>query len=176
MTDIKQDLNNGKLIILRGLPSSGKSTLANQFSRNNLVTIDGVGQRAPIHSTDNFFLRPNGYYDFNHTLLSDAHKWNKNNVATHLALHVFVIVVDNTHTTYREIKPYLELANKYHYQVYLCIPSTEWRWSVEECFNRNSHGVPKDTIQKMMDRFESNGDIIAKAAQDFPGLFVGETE
>ncbi|XP_023403015.1 NEDD4-binding protein 2-like 1 isoform X5 [Loxodonta africana] len=57
------------LYLLRGLPGSGKTTLARQLQHDF--------PRAVIFSTDDFFSRDDGTYEFNPDFLEEAHKWNQ---------------------------------------------------------------------------------------------------
>nr|XP_048275151.1 NEDD4-binding protein 2-like 1 isoform X4 [Myodes glareolus] len=57
------------LYLLRGLPGSGKTTLAREMQRDF--------PRAMIFSTDDFFFREDGAYEFNPDFLEEAHEWNQ---------------------------------------------------------------------------------------------------
>lgn len=136
--------------ILRSLPGAGKSYLAKQL----IEKYSGV-----ILSTDDYWIRPDNIYDFNYKLIGAAHDWNKNRFLNELEKKTHVIIIDNTNTTWKEIKFYALHAVRNEYIVHVCEPETTWRYDVEECFKRNTHNVPKESIQKMLDRFESTQDI-----------------
>ncbi|XP_036108867.1 NEDD4-binding protein 2-like 1 isoform X4 [Molossus molossus] len=57
------------LYLLRGLPGSGKTTLARQLQHDF--------PRALIFSTDDFFFTEDGAYEFNPDFLEEAHEWNQ---------------------------------------------------------------------------------------------------
>jgi hypothetical protein len=59
------------------------------------------------------------------------------------------IVVSNTFTTENELKPYYNLAKQYNYMVISLI--VENRHGESE--KTNIHNVPKETIEKMKNRF-----------------------
>jgi NEDD4-binding protein 2 len=129
------------LILLRGLPGSGKSTFANYMFSNN------------IFEADQYFYDEDGNYNFDASKLYKAHKWCQLRVEHAMednlesnGMYFSEIVVSNTSTTEKELEPYLELAKKYDYQVVSLI--------VE---NRHSgvskHNVPVETIEKMKNRF-----------------------
>jgi plasmid replication initiation protein len=56
------------------------------------------------------------------------------------------VVVSNTFTTEKEMKPYYELAEKYGYRVYSLIVENRHD-------GLNEHGVPADKIEQMRNRF-----------------------
>ena len=132
------------LYLLRGLPGSGKSTVAEQLASPE-----------QIFEADKFWYLGDGKtYDFDITKLHEAHKWCQSSVETEMIYanaqsdHNFesVIVVSNTTTTEKEMKPYLELAEKYGYMVVSLI--TENRHG-----GKSIHGVPEITLEKMESRF-----------------------
>lgn len=144
-------MNKPKLYIMRGLPGSGKTTLASSL------------EGAVRLSTDQYWERPDGRYDFNPSLLSDAHEWAKvrakglMSIGRHkfdLNLPSCDLIIDNTNIKVEHMRPYLELAEQYGYEPVTLQPMTPWAWEVEECAKRNIHGVPLETIQRMKDQFE----------------------
>lgn len=139
--------NAKKLIIMRGLPGSGKSTKARGL----------VGESVDIFSTDDFFVNPeNGKYEFDPQMLGRNHALNVQRTEEAMREGVTPVVVDNTNTRLYEMKSYVQLAQKYGYEVEFYEPDTDWAWNVEELTQRNTHGVPQDAIQRMMDRWDKN--------------------
>lgn len=130
------------IILMRGLPGSGKSTITKEIIKKfpNFY----------VASADYFFIDANGQYKFDPKLIKDAHIWCKKSVYEALKNKNFVIV-DNTNTTEWEMEPYLRMANEFDIVLYTYIVP---EFDVDVCYNRNSHGVPKDTIEKMLKRFE----------------------
>ena len=125
-----------ELILLRGLPGSGKSTVA------KLLTAD-YGR---FREADMFFME-NGVYKFDPSKIKDAHAWCKNEVEYLMIYDSRKIVVSNTFTQAWEMVPYYELAEKYGYRVYSLI--------VENRHNGvNEHNVPEESLIKMRNRFE----------------------
>ena len=151
------------LVVTRGIPGSGKSTLAQQIAQENErgSPIDYV-YVIPIFGTDDYWLRPDGYYDFNAARLSHAHAWNKNRVAAKMKGGHSLIIVDNTNTTWQEIEPYVRLAKLNGYSVQIREPETPWRYDAQACFKKNTHGVPLATIEKMLARWETTESIKEK--------------
>jgi len=140
-----------KLVMMRGLSGSGKSTMARKFLDE--ATYLDAGDKA-IFSTDDYYTGDVGLYVFVPALIGKAHAWNQQRCNAAMYDGVSLIIIDNTNTQQWEMKPYLALAEKYGYEVEYLIPTTEWAWDVDECARRNTHGVPRDAIQRMKDRFE----------------------
>jgi predicted kinase len=122
-----------ELFLLRGLPGSGKTTLAK--------SIGGVFIEADL------FFEYEGKYEFDASKLKDAHAWCQNAVKVWTKNGVEKIVVSNTFTQTWEMQPYYDLAEKYGYRVYSLI--VENRHS-----GINSHGVPEEKLLQMKNRFE----------------------
>lgn len=123
-----------KLILVRGLPGSGKSTLATRIA----------GMLYYNHlETDLYWMRDGEYkFDFNH--LAEAHDWCRNTTREYLEKGNGV-VVSNTFTTQKEMRPYFEMAKELGIKpnVILC----------QSNFG-NIHNVPVDTLSKMAARFQ----------------------
>lgn len=151
-----------KMILMRGLPGSGKSTKARSIAMDALYT--GAATTIAICSTDDFFMR-NGEYQFVPRLIGDAHKWNQDRVRYHMIAQTELIIVDNTNTQAWEMKPYRDLATSMRYDVEEIVVGDEYLSNkfmapevkqeyVDTCHARNTHGVPREVIEKMMKRFE----------------------
>ena len=122
-----------ELFLLRGLPGSGKTTLADSLGGSHM-------------EADKYFTY-DGKYEFDVTKLKDAHDWCQNAVRVFMENKSKRVVVSNTFTQEWEMTPYFELAEKHGYKVYSLI-----------CENRhggvNEHGVPEDKLKIMKNRFE----------------------
>lgn len=129
-----------RLIIMRGLPGSGKSTLARTFG-------------GTILSTDDFWMQT-GKYDFDPTKLSEAHTWNQRRTEECMVEYEPIIVIDNTNIRLAHIKPYLDLARQYDYQVEYVTSDTRWAFNPIECAIHCTHNVPVGSIQRMLNNWE----------------------
>ena len=95
-----------------------------------------------------------GQYQHDVRALGHAHVWNQGRVRSAMIKGVSPIVVDNTNTTWKEIKPYVELAKEHGYEVSYAEPDTPWKFDVEELAKRNSHGVNKEVMQRYLDKWQ----------------------
>jgi predicted kinase len=134
-----------KLVLIQGLPGSGKSTLAEKIAKDS---------NGKIFTTDEFFM-VDGEYRFEYKFISAAHKWNMGRAAQAMFLGEPLIVVPNTNLQDWELLPYVEVATDAGYEVEILEPKTKWKNDVQECANRNTHGVPLATIEKMAAKKET---------------------
>lgn len=140
-----------KLYILIGCSGSGKSTLAKKTAEQIRKE---YGCLVYIHSTDNYFVDVHGNYKFDPSKLGYYHKCNQMDVAASMQWNASFIIVDNTNLTKKERKPYTDLAAQYGYEVEYLYPDTPWVNNAEELAKRNTHGVPLESIKRMLARLE----------------------
>lgn len=141
----------GKLIILRGLPGSGKTTVAEEICYHLIHDTDAF---VTIRSTDSKFLDADGNYKFDPKKLGEYHLLNQQEVQEDMISGAEVIIVDNTNTQRWEIKPYIDLAIQHGYTVEEKIVGKFDSESIAIYAQRNTHGVPLEAIQRMAARFE----------------------
>jgi len=127
-----------ELFLLRGLPGSGKTTLAK--------SIDGI-----IIEADQYFME-NGEYKFDGSKIKLAHRYCQSQTEAWMKVdspqvNVSKIIVSNTFTQEWEMEHYYKLAETYGYKVYSIIVENRHG-------GVNVHGVPDDKVQQMRDRFE----------------------
>ena len=122
------------LILLRGLPGSGKTTLAELLVDKHI-------------EADMYFIdEETGGYKFNQRDLPKAHNWCRNVVEDWMTDGDTKIVVANTFTQEWEMKDYYELAAKYGYKVHSLIVENRHG-------NKSIHNVPEASMGNMLNRF-----------------------
>ena len=145
-----------RCVIVRGLPGSGKSTLSRNITA--VVSLLPIGAICTTCCTDDYFMH-SGEYKFNGLQLTKAHDWNRSNFKRAIDNNYNLIVVDNTNTQFWEMAPYIEGAINNRYELHIAEPTTDWAFNVDELFKRNTHGVPREAIEKMLGRWENIVDI-----------------
>ena len=123
-----------RLILVRGMPGSGKSTLAAK-----IAAIEYYNHL----ETDQFWM-VDGEYKFDMSRIKEAHQWCQDSVREKLTKG-YGVVVSNTFTTQKEMKPYFDMAKEFGIrpQVILCQGNYG-----------NIHNVPTDVLARMAERFE----------------------
>lgn len=124
------------LILLRGCPGAGKSTVAELLSED---------RKYPVKSADDFFMQ-NGMYKFDAAKLGAAHDYCKTAINLAMAAGHEKIFLANTSTTEKEMEPYFEMAKTWRYKVVSLIVENRHGHS-------NIHDVPDASLEKMKKRF-----------------------
>jgi len=129
------------LILLRGIPGSGKTTLGHVILKwmSNDTT--------DVLSADDYFMDENGNYNFDITKIKEAHNDCQVRCANKMKNEISKIVVANTFTQEWEMEKYYEMAERYNYRVHSVIVENRHG-------GVNEHNVPDETIEKMRNRFE----------------------
>nr|XP_033802986.1 NEDD4-binding protein 2 isoform X2 [Geotrypetes seraphini] len=141
----KKQFSGKVLVLLRGVPGSGKSTLARTLLKENS---NGI-----VLSSDDYFCR-DGEYQYDINCLGEAHEWNHLRAKEAFEKMVSPIIIDNTNTEAWEMKPYVAMAMQHRYRVVFQEPDTWWKFKPKELERRNKHGVSKEKIKRMLDRYE----------------------
>jgi len=136
-----ENMYTGDLILLRGVPGSGKSTFA------NVILQQPNNNPQEVLSADDFFVNNEGVYIFDGTKIKEAHNYCQFRCSERMRQEISRIVVANTFTQEWEMETYYEMAKRYNYRVHSVIIENRHG-------NENIHGVPEDKLQIMKDRFQ----------------------
>lgn len=132
------DASTPTLVLIRGLPGSGKTTMAK--------TIAGCH-----HFEADQFFEVNGEYRYDPSRIREAHEWCQSKTSGALGAG-YSVVVSNTFTRLSEIEAYLGLTDNVR------IVEAVGRW-------KNVHGVPAETVERMRQRWEPLYDILGTLAK-----------
>ena len=139
---------NPVLFVMRGLPGSGKSTVA----RAIVAKYPG----ATVCSADSFFVNKiTGEYEFDPNGLRSAHEESQKSAEKAMASEGRgVVVVDNTNVRKWEMGFYFKAAERHGYNVVVLETKTPWRLDPAVLAEKNSHGVTADVLRKKVGQFE----------------------
>lgn len=162
-----------QLVIMRGLPWTGKSYTAKEILKGN--------PKGVILSTDDYWyqmVEPEqpAKYSFDPKLLGRAHHWNQKRASDTMMAGCPLVIIDNTNTTISEAREYAEIGFLHDYNIQIQEPTSD-RWkTIRELLldkkgnkkelsrwafvlaegSKESHNVPASAFEKMMSRWHNN--------------------
>lgn len=139
-----------KLTIVKGLPGSGKTTLALKLTKEK----NGVAVAA-----DDFFTHEDGSYKWSGKLIKAAHEWCLGVSFYHLSRGKDVFV-HNVFAQKWTAEKFIDFAHENGYDWDIIEPTTKWKFDVPELAKRNTHGLSEAMIQKIHDSWEPTKDIL----------------
>ena len=134
------DIQPNNLILIRGLPGSGKSTMA-----RDLRDYYDRPREVYIFEADDFFTMADGSYLFERKKLSNAHSVCQERTRLALKYTNNPVIVTNTFTTRKELKPYLDMGNRYGRDILELVCNGNFE---------SLHDVPANVIDMMRTRWE----------------------
>ena len=136
---------NDTIVYMQSAPGAGKSTLVEKLidkAEDNNVSWE-------VCSADNYWIdKVTQEYKFDITQLHKAHEYCKNQFIKALNIRTQLIIIDNTNVDLKAIRNYYDETIGYQYKIVR--PNTPWYFDAEECFKKNTHNVPLETIQRMI--------------------------
>lgn len=128
-----------KVVILSGIPGSGKSTIAREMTKDGGV----------ICSADQHFTDEKGDYKFVPFELQIAHAKCMKKFIEAIQAGEKIVVVDNTNTSIEQVSPYYLVAKAFGLRditlmILKCSPNL--------ALERNTHNVPQHNVLQHHDR------------------------
>ncbi|MEP7264561.1 MAG: AAA family ATPase [Bacteroidota bacterium] len=126
------------LILLRGLPGSGKSSVADLLSENG---------RYPVLSVDDYFTDEQRNYSFRFDENHLAYKHCEERTQNYMLNKQEKIFLDNAFTLEWEMEPYFRMAAENSYFIFVLTVENRGH-------NKNIHGITDDQLQKMAEKYK----------------------
>ena len=123
------------LTLIRGLPGSGKTTMAKQMLEGGLVD---------VHFEADQYFEKDGEYKYIPEEIRSAHEWCQASAHSCLELGQRV-VVSNTFTQKWEMLPYMLMAEQLECDIKIIVTRGEYK---------NIHNIPEEVMIKMKERWE----------------------
>lgn len=147
------------MVLMRGVPGSGKSTIANAMAVMLRPPYFKDGE-AVVYSTDDYWYRNSEVYAWDEAKVAEAHEWNQDRVRLAVAEGKHV-VVDNTNLDSFALAPYFDIALEYGLKVYIHTVNTP----IDECIQRQAgrtedRRVSEDVIRRMAEKLASNNPTV----------------
>mmetsp|Transcript_67733 Transcript_67733/g.107302 ORF Transcript_67733/g.107302 Transcript_67733/m.107302 type:complete len:279 (+) Transcript_67733:72-908(+) len=180
------------LYIMRGVPASGKSTVAHNILKRHLISngisgnLDDIASlsRAFMFSTDDFFSpideatgAENTVYDMKK--IKQNHELNQSRCKIAMDLGITPIIIDNTNTQKWEMRVYAELGQAHGYNIIVkdvmaMQPELTIDVIKERCAGRKAatgKDIPIAAIENMMKRYEK---LPSSSAEALPLILEAE--
>lgn len=129
------------LIIIRGIPGSGKSTYAKALKAD----LEKQGYTVKHFEADDFWYDDKGNYNFDKKRIYYAHKNCYERAFKALDDGIQYVIVANTFVTRKDMKPYLKEAAARGIEVTIYRMDNEFQ---------NVHNVPPDKVAYMKEQFK----------------------
>lgn len=162
-----------KLVIIRGLPGSGKSTFAKKYIKD--YQLEKWKEEKPIDTNLNYpyvYLSADDYFTTGNQYLWDsfslqyAHQRCAGLCNSAMEKQIPLIIIDNTNIVYSQYKPYLEMAEMYLYDIEIHSLYTSGL-TAKELAKKNNHGVTEEKIQEMINKYQPRNFYSTKEAKEF---------
>lgn len=137
------------VIILRGIPGSGKSSVADflvKMAKNQRVTVD---TQSVICCADDYFTDKEGNYNYKQEEIGNAHAYCKRLFNDSIAKKVPYIIVSNTSTRASDVNYYRNIAVENRY---MCFVMTVENWHN----GIDVHNVPEEVKEKMREQLKNS--------------------
>ncbi|WIC39330.1 AAA family ATPase [Pseudomonas phage vFB297] len=129
------------MYIIRGLPGSGKSSLAEILYNKTWES----GRQASICEADDYQMEF-GKYVWKAERVVESHKKCMDKARRSMEIGLDAVIVSNTSSREREVAPYIDMAEEFGYTVISLIVENRHG-------NKSVHDVPESTMEAMRNRF-----------------------
>lgn len=129
------------LIMCRGLPGSGKTTLAKSIA----------GRYEAVYISADLMLESSAGYSWSFPLSHHAHLICRSLLISAMTQDRPIIVLDNMHLRPFRAKPYVDIAKHYGYQIKVVEPDTSWKTDVDKLLLHGTHRVRPEQMHAYLE-------------------------
>ena len=140
-----------KVVILRGISGSGKSTYGKTHYPDAVVCSADAHRMQKVTNPDGTTSR---VYRFDASMVGADHSNCLNDFIVEIERGSPLIVVDNTNIRLWEIQNYVKLARIFGYVIEIVEMTLYFNDDAKLCAQRNIHEVPEETVLSMAALFE----------------------
>lgn len=153
-------------IINRGIPASGKSTMALDIKN----FLGKHGHQVAIHSTDNYFVQK-GKYVFDIKKATLNHQKNQKAFSEDLSRGIGIVICDNANLSPHDTSYYTEAARRHGYfTLLLSFHPRDINSHVKASSTKGKaslpHYVPKQKIEQMMKEFTRHDNLLESEGKE----------
>lgn len=131
-------MSQKSLIIFRGLPGAGKTTLAKLLASDN---------NYPVFSVDDYFTNTNGEYQFQFDKNHLAYKSCEDNTREAMKSGISRIFLHNVFSLEWEMEPYFKMAAEFGYSVFVATLENRHQ-------GKNTHDISDEQLRRMAEKFK----------------------
>lgn len=150
VTDYMLEESKPCLIIMRGLPGSGKSSVSKRVQE----LFQGQNTHVVRICTDEILEMCEGGYLWAGYKMPLYHGIAYNIARSSFNKDVPVVILDNTNIKIKDFESYIFDARQKGYAVRIFIVGGFSEEDIQNSVKRNSHNVPEDAIRRMANRFQ----------------------
>lgn len=139
----------GALIILRGMPGSGKSSFAHELA----YCVQRRRLRAEVCSADEFFFNEHGEYVYDRAKIKDVHQQCQQRFKAALSRGVDCIIIDNSNLSIWEVNSYHDDGSLSGYDVKYVEFNCDSFQEARHLLVRTQHNIDDDTLDGKLNAY-----------------------
>lgn len=160
-----------KLIVLAGLPGSGKSTFIKEnYNDSSCFHFDSDETRRQMFGTYLYF--PKDMYDIYNQMIKDAN--TKYDELVNNNINDFTMIMDSTFLDNKRRMHYYNNLRKFDYYQLIMFKTNDINFNLRNNKKRiQDKWVPEDVIFRMVNEYEEPNDEVKKAYNEIKEIYVG---
>lgn len=147
------DEQRGTLVIIRGMPGSGKTSFATELA----YCVSKLQARFEICSADDFFYDNRGIYRYDRLRLHDVHMQCQERCSEAIRRGVDCVIIDNSNLGAREYDPFVNMAvRSKRYNVQLVEFDCRDPEQADELLRRTRHNIEQHVLAGKLAKYHGS--------------------